>query len=101
MSLDYAAQIFFTGIQDAISSDQPPRRRLEHLYSATVDKLRGNEDLRDDISHRIEHLKEARSRILQLSESEVKSLLKETVSIYDAISAQLYSTGQTKAVRNA
>lgn len=100
MSLDYALQVFFAALQDGISSDQPPRRRLEDLCAATLDKLRGNEGLRDDISYRIQQLREARPRIHQISESDVKSLLKEIVSIYEAIAAQLYSTGRTKAVPN-
>jgi uncharacterized membrane-anchored protein YjiN (DUF445 family) len=100
MSLDYASHVFFTALQDAISSDQPPRKRLEQLCSASLDKLRGDETLREDISARISRLQQSRARVLEISESEVKALLKEAVSIYDAIAAQLYATGRTKAVTN-
>ncbi len=71
------------------------------MYSASIGKLRGDEGVREDILQRVEHVREARTSILHLSESEVKSLLKEMVSIYDAIAAQLYATGRTKAVTNS
>ncbi len=100
MSLDYASHVFFTALQGAISSDQPPRTRLEQLCSASLDKLRGDEDLREDISARISRVQQSRARLLEMSEGEVKALLKEVVSIYDAIAAQLYATGRTKAVTN-
>jgi uncharacterized membrane-anchored protein YjiN (DUF445 family) len=98
MSLDYASHVFFTAVQDAVSSDHPPRKRLEQLCSASLDKLRGDEDLREDISARISRVRESRGRLVELSEGEVKALLKEIISIYDAIAAQLYATGRTKAV---
>lgn len=100
MSLDYASHVFFTALQEAIASDQPPRRRLEQLCSASLDKLRGDEDLREDIAARIARVQNSRARVLEMGEGEVKSLLKEIVSIYDAIAAQLYATGRTKAVTN-
>jgi N-glycosylase/DNA lyase len=96
MSLDYARQTFFSGVREAVASDQPPRKRLEELYAGTIDRLRGNEQLREDIVERISRVKEARARISQLSEREVKQLLGEMVSIYDAIAAHLYGTGTTK-----
>ncbi len=96
MSLDYAWQTFFSAVRDAIASDQPPRKRLEELYAASIDKLRGDEQLREDIVQRISHVKEARAKVSQLSEREVKNLLREIVSIYDAVAAHLYSTGATK-----
>lgn len=96
MSLDYAWQTFFSAVRDAIASEQSPRKRLEELYAATVGRLRGDEQLREDISERISRLRESRARLAQLSEREVKLMLGEIVSIYDAISAHLYSTGATK-----
>ncbi len=96
MSLDYAWRTFFSAVRDAVASDQPPRKRLEELYAASIDKLRGDEHLREDISERISRVKESRGRISQLSEREVKHTLQEIVSIYDALSAHLYSQGSTK-----
>lgn len=98
MSLDFAWQTFFSAIRDAVASDQPPRKRLEELYAASIDKLRGDEQLREDIAQRIGHVKQARAKVSQLSEREVKELLREIVSIYDAIAAHLYSEGATKHV---
>lgn len=98
MSLDYAAQVFFAAVQDAASSFLEPRQRLEELYASSIDKLHPDEGLREDISERIARLREARPRIYQLGEADVNSLLREIVSIYDAIAAQLYATGRTKGV---
>lgn len=100
MSLDYASHVFFTAVQEAIGSDQAPRIRLEQLCSASLDKLRGDENLREDIAARITRIQNSRASIPEISEGEVKALLKEVVSIYDAIAAQLYATGRTKAVTN-
>ena len=96
MPLDYAWQTFFSAVREAVASDQPPRQRLEELYASSIDKLRGNEPLREDIADRIARVKEARARVAQLSEREVKQMLREIVSIYDALTAHLYSTGATK-----
>jgi hypothetical protein len=96
MSLDYAWQTFFSAIREAAASDDPPRKRLEELYAASIGKLRGNERLREDITERISRVKEAHGRISQLSECEVKDALREIVSIYDAIATHLYSSGETK-----
>ncbi len=96
MSLDYAWQTFFSAVREAVASDQPPRKRLEELYAASIDKLRGSENLREDIRERIARVKESRGKISQLSEREVKTTLQEIVSIYDAISAHLYGSGSTK-----
>ena len=96
MSLDYAWQAFFSAIREAVASEQPPRARLEELCTATIDKLRGSENLREDITERISRVREGRGRIRELSEREVKDMLREIVSIYDAIASHLYSTGATK-----
>lgn len=98
MSLDYARQTFFSAIREAVASDQNPRKRLEELCAATIDKLRGNEQLSEDIAEKISRLRDSRGRISQLSEREVKQMLGEIVSIYDAIAAHLFSTGATKHV---
>lgn len=96
MPLDYAYRTFFSGVREAVASDQPPRKRLEELCAATIDKLRGKEQLGEDILERLSRVKESRGRISQLSEREVKTTLQEIVSIYDALSAHLYSHGSTK-----
>ncbi len=100
MSLDYAWQVFFAAVQDAVASEQPLRKRAEQLCAASIDKLRGDEPLREDLAHRIVRVREARTRLRELRESEVRDLLTEVVAIYDAISAQLYSSAQTKAMGN-
>lgn len=96
MSLDYAWQTFFSAVREAVASDDPPRKRLQDLYAASIDKLRGNEQLREDLIERISRVKEARSKISELSERQIKDQLREIVSIYDALAAHLYSTGATK-----
>jgi chromosome condensin MukBEF ATPase and DNA-binding subunit MukB len=100
MSLDYAWQVFYAAVQEAVASQEPLRRRAERLCAATLDKLRGNEGLREDLQERLGQVREMRTRIGEMRESEVRDLLKEIVSIYDAISAQLYSSGRTKTVGN-
>lgn len=69
---------------------------MEELYAATIDRLRGDEQLGEDIVEKISRVREARARVSQLSEREVKQMLREIVSIYDAIAAHLYGTGATK-----
>lgn len=98
MSLDYARQTFFSAIREAVASDQPPRKRLEELYAASIDKLRNDEQLSEDILERISRVREARGKVSQLSEREVKQQLGEIVSIYDALAAHLFSRGATKGV---
>ncbi len=100
MSLDYAWQVFYAAVQEAIASEQPLRKRAEELCAATLGKLRGNEWLREDLGERIARVEESRTRLNEMRESEVRNLLKEMVSIYDAISAQLYSGGRTKTAGN-
>jgi transposase len=100
MSLDYAWQVFFAAVQDAVTSEQPLRKRAEQLCAASLDKLRGDEPLREDLAERITRVREARTRLREISESEVRNLLTEVVAIYDAISAQLYSIGRTKTIGN-
>jgi hypothetical protein len=97
MSLDFAWQTFFAAIREAVASHEPPRQRLAELYAASLDKLSGEEPLREDIAQRITRLREMRARIPELSEREVRNLLGEFVGIYDAISADLYSRGTTKS----
>jgi N-glycosylase/DNA lyase len=97
MPLDFAWQTFFAAIREAVASYEQPRQRLAELYTATLDKLSGNEPLREDIAQRITRLREVRARIPELSEREVRDLLAEFVSVYDAISADLYSRGTTKS----
>jgi hypothetical protein len=101
MSVDFAWQTFFAAIREAVASHEPPRQRLAELYTATLGKLSGDERLREDIAQRITRLREVRARIPELSEREVRDLLGEFVAIYDAISADLYSTGATKSATRA
>ena len=97
MSLDYACQVFFAAVQDAVTSEQPLRKRAEQLCSASIDKLRGDEPLREDLVERIAQIRKTRARLREMRDSEVQDLLTEVVRVYDALACQLYSTGQTKA----
>lgn len=96
MSLDYAWQTFFSAVRDAVASDDPPRKRLEELYAASIGKLRGDEKVREDIAQRISTLRSSREKFSQMNADEIRKSLREIVSIYDAISAELYSTHATK-----
>ena len=98
MSLDYAWRTFFAAVREAVASELPIRRRLEELCVSSIDKVRSDRQLREDIRERVERVYEARTRISQLSEAEVKNALREIVSIYDALATHLYSTGMTKEI---
>lgn len=96
MSLDFAKQSFFSAIREAVASDAPPRKRLEELYAASLDKVHGNEGLSEDVLERVARLRENRGKLAQLSEREIKESLREIVSLYDVIAAHFYSSGSTK-----
>jgi predicted site-specific integrase-resolvase len=98
MPLDYAWQTLFHAVREAVSSELPLRRRLDALCASSVDKLANGETLREDIVERIAQVRQARHRIAALSDEEVRGLLEEIVSIYDAISAELYGSHPTKTV---
>jgi hypothetical protein len=98
MPLDYAWQTLFHAVREAVASEQPLRRRLDELCASSVDKLANGETLREDLVERIARVREARLRIAALSDEEVRALLGEIVSIYDAVSAELYSSHPTKAM---
>jgi predicted site-specific integrase-resolvase len=96
MPLDYVWQTLFHAVREAVASEQPLRRRLDQLCAASIDKLANGETLREDILERIAKVREARLRIAALSDDEVRKLLQEVVSIYDAVTAELYSSRSTK-----